>query len=53
MLPFNMAQKKRDNNKSDGRDSKKGKFDMNPFNFFEQGKNKLDNFYKKYKKTEQ
>ena len=30
-----MAQKKRGNNKSDSRDSKKGKFDMNPFNFIE------------------
>ena len=45
-----MAQKKRDNNKSDGRDSKKGKFDMNPFNFIEQGKNKLQNFYTKLQK---
>ena len=34
-----MAQKKRDNNKSNGRDSKKGKFDLNLFNFIEQGKN--------------
>ena len=45
-----MAQKKRDNNKSDSRGSKKGKFDMNPFNFIEQGKNKLENFYKKLQK---
>ena len=47
-----MAQKKRDNNKSDSRDSKKGKFDMNPFNFIEQGKNKLENFYKKLQKRQ-
>ena len=45
-----MAQKKRDNNKPDSRDSKKGKFDMNPFNFIEQGKIKLENFYKKLQK---
>ena len=45
-----MAQKKRDNNTSDSRGSKKGKFDMNPFNFIEQGKNKLENFYKKLQK---
>ena len=45
-----MAQKKRDNNKSDSRDSKKGKFDMNPFNFIERGKNKLQNFYTKLQK---
>ena len=45
-----MAQKKRDNNKSDSRDSKKRKFDMNPFNFIEQGKKKLENFYKKLQK---
>ena len=45
-----MAQKKRDNNKSDSRGSKKGKFDMNPFNFIEEGKNKLENFYKKLQK---
>ena len=45
-----MAQKKRDNNKSDSRASKKGKFDMNPFNFIEEGKNKLENFYKKLQK---
>ena len=36
-----MAQKKRDNNKSDSRDSKKRKFDMNPFDFIEQAKNCL------------
>ena len=36
-----MAQKKRDNNKPDSRGSKKGKFDMNPFNFIEHGKNKF------------
>ena len=45
-----MAQKKRDNNKSDSRDSKKGKFDMNPFNFIEHGKNKLENFFTKLQK---
>ena len=45
-----MAPKKRDNNKSDSRGSKKGKFDMNPFNFIEQGKNKLQNFYEKLQK---
>ena len=45
-----MAQKKRDNNKPDSRGSKKGKFDMNPFNFIEQGKNKLQNFYTKLQK---
>ena len=45
-----MAQKKRDNNKFNSRDSKKGKFDMNPFNFIEQGKNKLQNFYTKLQK---
>ena len=45
-----MVQKKRDNNKSNSRDSKKGKFDVNPFNFIEQGKNKLENFYKKLQK---
>ena len=45
-----MAQKKRDNNKSDSKDSKKGKFDMNPFNFIDQGKNKLQNFYTKLQK---
>ena len=45
-----MAQKKKDKNKSGSRDSKKGKFDMNPFNFIEQGKNKLENFYKKLQK---
>ena len=39
-----MAQKKRDNNQSNSRGSKKGKFDMNPFNFIEQGKKKLENF---------
>ena len=44
MLPFNMGQKKRDSNKSDSRGSKKGKFDRNPFNFIEQGKNKLENY---------
>ena len=36
-----MAQKKKDKNKSGSRDSKKGIFDMTPFNFIEQGKNKL------------
>ena len=45
-----MVQKKRDSNKSNSRDSKKGKFDMNPFNFIEQGKNKLQNFYTKLQK---
>ena len=45
-----MAQKKRDNNKFNSRDSKKGKFDMNPFNFIEQVKNKLQNFYTKLQK---
>ena len=45
-----MALKKKDNNKSNSQDSKKGKFDMNPFNFIEQGKNKLQNFYKKLQK---
>ncbi len=50
MLFFNMALKKRDNNKSNNRDSKKGNFDMNPFNFIEQSKNKLENFYKKLQK---
>ena len=45
-----MAQKKRDKNQSNSRDSKNGKFDMNPFNFIEQGKNKLQNFYKKLQK---
>ena len=45
-----MAQKKRGNNKSDSRDSKKGKFDINPFNFIEEGKNKLEKFYKKLQK---
>ena len=50
MIPFNMPQKKRDNNKSDSRDSKKGKFDMNPFSFIEQCKNKLQIFYTKLQK---
>ena len=45
-----MAQKKRDNNKSNSRGSKKGKFNMNPFDFIEQSKNKLENFYKKLQK---
>ena len=45
-----MVLKKRDNNKSKIRDSKKGKFNMNPFDFIEQGKNKLENFYKKLQK---
>ena len=45
-----MVQKKRDSNKSNSRDSKKGKFDMNPFNFIEQGKNTLQNFYTKLQK---
>ena len=45
-----MAQKKRDKNQSNNRVSKKGKFDMNPFNFIEQGKNKLQNFYEKLQK---
>ena len=45
-----MALKKRDNNKSNGRDNKKSKFDLNPFNFIEESKNKLDNFYKKLQK---
>ena len=45
-----MAQKKRDNNKSKIRDSKKGKFNMNPFDFIEQGKKKLENFYSKLQK---
>ena len=45
-----MALKKRDNNKSNGRENKKGKFDLNPFNFIEESKNKLDNFYKKLQK---
>ena len=45
-----MVQKKRDSNKSNSRDSKKGKFDMNPFNFIEQGKNKLQNFFTKLQK---
>ena len=45
-----MAQKKRDKNKSDSRDSKKVKFDMNPFDFIEQSKNKLESFYKKLQK---
>ena len=45
-----MTQKKRDKNKSDSRDSKKVKFDMNPFGFIEQSKNKLENFYKKLQK---
>ena len=41
-----MAQKKRDSIKSDSRVSKKGKFDMNTFNFIEEGKKKLENLYK-------
>ena len=45
-----MAQKKRDNNKSDSRVSKKGESHMNPFKFIEHGKNKLGNFYKKLQK---
>ena len=45
-----MVLKKRDNNKSKIRDSKKGKFDMNLFNFIEQGKNKIQNFYTKLQK---
>ena len=45
-----MAQKKRDKNRSNSRLSKKGKFDMNPFNFIEQSKNKLKNFYTKLQK---
>ena len=45
-----MAQKKRDNIKSNSRGSKKVKFDMNPFNFIEQGKNKLQDFYTKLQK---
>ena len=42
-----MALKKKDTNKSSSQDSKKGKFNMNPFDFIYQGKNKLENFYKK------
>ena len=45
-----MAQKKRDNNKSNSRDSKKGEFNMNPFDFIEQSKKKLENFYNKLQK---
>ena len=45
-----MALKKRDNNKSNSRESRKVKFNLNPFDFIEQSKNKLENFYKKLQK---